>query len=61
MWMTGLILSHLFVLGYGWFFVDALVVMVLAVIYLLWTRRRSHWAEPQSVAAVQTPNKSSGE
>src|SRR5258708_8074585 len=23
-WMTGIILSHIFVLGYGWFFVDAL-------------------------------------
>ena len=34
-WMTGVILSHIFVLGYGWFFVDALVLMLLAVIYLL--------------------------
>src|ERR1700720_1926614 len=34
-WMTAVILSHIFVLGYGWFFVDALVVLVLAVIYLL--------------------------
>ena len=34
-WMTAVILSHIFVLGYGWFFVDALVVMALAVIYLL--------------------------
>ena len=33
-WMTAVILSHIFVLGYGWFFVDALMVMVLAVIYL---------------------------
>jgi len=41
-WMTAVILSHIFVLGYGWFFVDALMVMVLAVIYLLLTRRRSH-------------------
>ena len=40
-WMTAVILSHIFVLGYGWFFVDALVVMVLAVIYLLLTRRQS--------------------
>jgi len=38
-WMTGVILSHIFVLGYGWFFVDALMVMLLAVIYLLLTRR----------------------
>ena len=41
-WMTAVILSHIFVLGYGWFFVDALMVMVLAVIYLLLTRRHSH-------------------
>jgi hypothetical protein len=26
-WMTAVILSHIFVLGYGWFFVDALIVM----------------------------------
>jgi len=37
-WMTAAILSHIFVLGYGWFFGDALMVMVLAVIYLLLTR-----------------------
>ena len=37
-WMTAVILSHIFVLGYGWFFVDALVLMLLAVIYLLLTR-----------------------
>ena len=35
MWMTAVILSHIFVLGYSWSFVDALVVMVLALIYLL--------------------------
>ena len=38
-WMTVVILSHIFVLGYGLFFVDALAVMLLAVIYLLLTRR----------------------
>src|SRR5690349_6100037 len=56
-WMTVVILSHIFVLGYGWFFVDALMVMVLVVIYLLLTRRQSHWGEPQSVgtmAALET-------
>jgi hypothetical protein len=42
-WMTAVILSHIFVLGYGWFFVDALMVMLLAVIYLLLTRRQSRW------------------
>jgi len=39
MWITAVILSHIFVLGYGLFFVDALMVMLLAVIYLLLTRR----------------------
>ena len=56
-WMSAVILSHIFVLGYGWFFVDALIVMLLAVIYLLLTRRHSHWGEPESVrttAALQT-------
>jgi hypothetical protein len=41
-WMTAVILSHIFVLGYGWFFVDALIVMVLALIYVLLTPRHSH-------------------
>src|SRR5579863_7462575 len=49
-WMTAVILSHIFVLGYGWFFVDALMVMLLAVIDLSLTRRHSHWSEPESVA-----------
>jgi chromate transport protein ChrA len=53
-WMTPVLLSHIFVLGYGWFFVDALMVMVLAVIYLLLTRRQSHWEERErrTTAAV---------
>ena len=38
-WMAAVILSHIFVLGYGWFFVDALMLMVLAVTYVLLTRR----------------------
>ena len=60
MWMTAVILSHIFVLGYGWFFVDALMVMVLAVIYLLLTRWHSHRGESESVAtmaALQTHKK----
>src|SRR5580700_3903104 len=48
-WMTAVILSHIFVLGYGWFFVDALMVMLLAIIFLLMTRRQAHWGEPESV------------
>jgi hypothetical protein len=42
------------------FFVDALVLMLLAVSYLLLTRRQSHWGESESVgtmAAVQTYKK----
>jgi len=41
-------------------FADALMVMVLPVIYLLLTRRHSHWGEPESVgtmAALQTHKK----
>jgi chromate transport protein ChrA len=59
-WMTTVILSHIFVLGYGWFFVDALMMMVLAVIYPLLTRRQAHWGKPESVgtmAAVQMSKK----
>jgi uncharacterized membrane protein YphA (DoxX/SURF4 family) len=52
MWMTAVILSHIFVLGYGWFFIDALVVMLLAVIYLLLTRGQSHRGEPESVGTM---------
>jgi putative oxidoreductase len=56
-WMTAVIFSHIFVLGYGWFFVDALVLMALALIYLLLTRRQLHWGESESaetMATVQT-------
>jgi uncharacterized membrane protein YphA (DoxX/SURF4 family) len=41
LWMTAVVLSHIFVLGYGWFFVDALLVMALALIYLWLTRGKS--------------------
>ena len=53
-WMTAVIVSHIFVLGYGWFFVDALMVMLLALIYLLLTRRHSHWGEVESVGTMVT-------
>ena len=52
MWMIAVILSHIFVLGYGWFFIDALVVMLLAVIYLLLTRGQSHRGEPERVGTM---------
>ena len=58
LWMTAIILSHIFVLGYGLFFVDALVLMMLAISYVLLTRGQSHPGEPDSVgttAALQTP------
>src|SRR5258708_21060907 len=32
-WMSAVILSHIFVLGYGWFFVDSLLGIRLAVRY----------------------------
>src|SRR5246500_3567038 len=51
-WMTAVILSHIFVLGYGWFFVDALMVMVLALIYVLLTRWHSHRSESESVGTT---------
>jgi chromate transport protein ChrA len=51
-WMTAVILSHIFVLGYGWFFVDALMVMLLALIYLLVTRSPSDWREPESMGTT---------
>src|SRR5246127_3461643 len=60
MYMTAVLLSHIFVLGYGWFFVDALMVMVLAAIFLLVTRMHSHRREAESVgttAASQTHTK----
>src|SRR6478672_4962897 len=57
-WMSAVILSHIFVLGYGPFFVDALMVMLLAVIYLLLTRKLSHWSERVgTMSAVQTYHK----
>jgi chromate transport protein ChrA len=57
LWMTAIIFSHIFVLGFGLFFVDALGLMLLAVSYLLLTRRHSHCRESESVettAALQT-------
>ena len=59
-WMTAVIVSHIFVLGYGGFFADALMVMLLAIVYLLLTRKHSHWGEPETVGttdALQTHNK----
>ena len=60
LWMTAIILSHIFVLGYGWFFADALVLALLAVSYLLLTRKHSQWGERESeetTATLQTSKK----
>lgn len=60
LWMTAIILSHIFVLGFGLFFVDALVLMLLAVSYLLLARRQSQWDGPKNLgtmAVVQTHTK----
>jgi hypothetical protein len=40
-WMIAPILSHIFVLGYGWFFVDALAIFVLPCLYLFLTRNEN--------------------
>ncbi len=56
-WMTAVVLSHIFVLGYDWFFVDALMVMVLAVIYLLLTRGHSCSSEPETVRKTAYDNR----
>ena len=56
-WMVAVILSHIFVLGYGWFFVDALMVMLLAVSFLLLTRRHYQPGKSENMetgAVVQT-------
>jgi uncharacterized membrane protein YphA (DoxX/SURF4 family) len=39
--MVGALLSHIFVLGYGWFFVDALATFAIPCLYLFLTRKRS--------------------
>jgi len=44
-WMTAALISHFFVLGYGWLFVDALAIFALACLYLFLTRRQSVGAE----------------
>ena len=57
LWMTAVLLSHIFVLGYGWFFVDALIVMLLAVIYLWLAGERARRGEHEitaTMSAVQT-------
>src|SRR5258708_15889244 len=59
LWMTAIILSHIFVLGYGLFFVDALVLTLLAARYFFLTPGQPRWGEPRILAtsaAPPTPN-----
>src|SRR5882672_5964939 len=53
-WMTPVILSHIFVLGYGPFFVDALIVVLLAVIYLLLTRPHHRFTRATAAISYST-------
>ena len=45
-WMVGAILSHIFVLGYGFFFFSALATFSLSCLYLFLTRAQSKPAVP---------------
>ena len=51
-WMTVILLSHIVVLGYGSFFVDATVLLLLAVSYLLLTRSQSHQGDSEGVQST---------
>jgi uncharacterized membrane protein YphA (DoxX/SURF4 family) len=42
LYMVGVLLSHIFVLGYGWFFVDARAIFALSCLYLFLTRQRKN-------------------
>jgi uncharacterized membrane protein YphA (DoxX/SURF4 family) len=50
-WMVGAILSHIFVLGYGVFFVSALAIFFLSCLYLFLTRKQSNSAASDGSAA----------
>lgn len=41
LWMVGALLSHIFVLGYGLFFVSALATFLLSCLYLFLTRTQA--------------------
>jgi len=53
-YMIAPILSHVFVLGYGAFFVKALGTLFLACVYLYFTRTPSHDIGVGVVTATQT-------
>jgi hypothetical protein len=50
-WMVGPILSHIFVLGYGVFFVSVLANFFLSCLYLFLTRKQSNSAAFDGSAA----------
>src|SRR5207244_8723759 len=43
LWMTAIILSHIFVLGYGVFFVDVVVLLLLALRFVCVSLRGVDW------------------
>ncbi len=50
-WTVGAILSHIFVLGYGLFFVSALATFFLSCLYFFLSRRQSNSAASDGSAA----------
>jgi uncharacterized membrane protein YphA (DoxX/SURF4 family) len=50
-WMVGAILSHIFVLGYGLFFVSALATFFLSCLYLFLSRKQANSTDSDSSAA----------
>ena len=54
-YMIGPILSHVFVLGYGSIFVDALVTFTLPCLYLLLTPRKSRGSGAEGAKTTETP------
>src|SRR5271165_1304103 len=50
-WMVGAILSHVFVLGYGLFFVSALATLFLSCLYVFLSRKQSNSVASDGSAA----------
>jgi hypothetical protein len=50
-WMVGAILSHIFVLGYGLFFVSALATFFLSCLYLFLSRKQANSTDSDSSVA----------
>src|SRR5258707_10172840 len=51
LWMTGIILSHIFVFGYGLFFFDAPLFTLLVFWYFFLARKPTPWGETHRVGA----------